>query len=47
MMGNAESSKMADCLHVGAKTESKVKSLTAGMFDFSGLGFLTSILLSA
>lgn len=45
MMGNAVSSKIADCLQVGAKTESKVKSLMAGMLDFSGLGFLTSILL--
>jgi hypothetical protein len=37
---------MADCLHVGANTESNVKSLTAGMFDFSGFGFFTSIRLS-
>ena len=35
------------CLQSGAKTESKVKSLTAGMLDFSGLGFLTAILLSS
>lgn len=47
MMGKAVSSKIDYCLQSGANTESKVKSLTAGIFDFSGLGFLTAILLSS
>jgi len=39
------SSNIDSCLQLGAKTESNVKSLTVGRFDFSGLGFLTAILL--
>lgn len=46
IIGRAVSSKIDYCLHVGAKTESNVKSRTLGRLDFSGLGFFTAILRS-
>lgn len=46
MMGKAVSSKTLDCVQLGPKVESNVKSLSGSPWDFAGLGFSTEIVLA-
>jgi len=45
MIGRAVSSNTASCLQSGPNVESKVKSLLAPAWFFSGVGFSTLIVL--